>query len=240
MDRRPLTVPEAAELLDVGPQRVHALVRAGELAAERAAGVWLVDADAVVRRSLLNTLGVMTASARPWSEPIAWAVMRALDGDDTSIRALDRTSQVRVGERIRDASGERLLAAVRNRGTLVRVSVHPTRLDALRELVVPSGVVGAGVHGLGMSGEDLVDGYVEASVLDRARTTLGVRESSTGAHILRVVADARVLSGLDVAPRLAVAADLIDHAVSGGVVDGRVVSAIRTLLGRIRPAESAR
>jgi hypothetical protein len=53
-----------------------------------------------------------------------------------------------------------------------------------------------------------------------------------------VVDDERVLHGLEVAPRLAVAADLLDHAVDDGVVEGRVVSAVRALLEAVSSTAS--
>jgi hypothetical protein len=54
-----------------------------------------------------------------------------------------------------------------------------------------------------------------------------------------VVDDARLLGGLEVAPRLAVAADLLDHAVEDGVVEGRVVSTVEALLAAVRTSSSS-
>lgn len=56
---------EAAERLGVLPQRVRALAQAGELAAVRAEGIWLIDADSLARRGLLSELGATASSARP-------------------------------------------------------------------------------------------------------------------------------------------------------------------------------
>jgi excisionase family DNA binding protein len=239
MATRPITIPEAAERLGVVPQRVRALAQGGELEAVRAGGVWLIDVDSLARRVLLGELGVAASSARPWSQPIAWSAMRALDGDDVLLAGLDRKARYRLRRRLNDPDPARLLAAVRNRARSIRVSVHPSRTAGLRELVVPSGVTGAGIHGFGLTGDDAVDGYVSADVLAGARDALRVRESDTGGHLLRVVDDERVLQGLEVAPRLAVAADLLDHAVDHGVVEGRVVSAVRALLEAVASSASA-
>jgi len=233
MRPRPLTVPEAAERLDVAPERVRALIHAGALPAERARGVWLVDADAVARRELLQQLGVSAASVRPWSAALAWAAMRALDGDTAALDALDRKARHRLHARLDTASPARLLSAVRNRATLLRVSVHHSRVDRLRALVVPSGMTGAGLHGRGLSGDTSVDGYLTAETLAHARDSLEVRESPTGAHLLRVVAAHGHLDDPRAAPRLAVAADLVDHAVQDGAVDGRVTAVIRGLLADV-------
>jgi len=95
---------------------------------------------------------------------------------------------------------------------------------------VPSGIAGAGIHGFGLTGDPAVDGYLSEGALADARSALRIRDADTGAHLLRVVDDARFLAGLQVAPRLAVAADLLDHAVEDGRADGRVVSTVRALL----------
>ena len=239
MSDRPLTTSEAAERLGVTPQRVRALAQAGELAARRAGGVWLIDADSLAQRVLLGELGVAASAARPWSQGIAWAAMRALDDDEVLISGLDRKSRYRVRRRLDDADQARWLAAVRNRARVVRASVHPSRAVRLRGYVVPSGITAAGLHGFGLTGDDAVDGYLSAHALADARAALRVRDSGSGAHLLRVVDDERFLEGLEVAPRLAVAADLLDHAVEGGDADRRVVSTVRALLGAIRTSSSS-
>jgi excisionase family DNA binding protein len=239
MPARPLTIREAAERLGVTPQRVRALARAGELAAVRAEGIWLIDADSLAQRMLLAELGVSASSARPWSQRIAWAAMRALDDDEALLSDLERKSRYRLRRRLDDVDPARLLSAVRNRARTVRASVHPSRVARLRDLVVPSAITGAGIHGFGLTGDDAVDGYLSADAFADARDTLRLRDSEDGAHRLRVVDDERVLEGLDVAPRLAVAADLLDHAIEAGDVDRRVVGAVRALLGGLTSSSSA-
>lgn len=239
MPARPATIPEAAERLGVTPQRVRALAQAGKLEAIRAEGVWLIGADSLAQRALLAELGVAASSVRPWSQPVVWAAMRALDGDEALLSDLDRKARYRLRRRLLDPDPARLLSAVRNRARVVRASVHPSRAPRLRDLVVPSGITGAGIHGFGLTGDDAVDGYLSADALTDARRALRVRDSDTGAHLLRVVDDEGFLQGLQVAPRLAVAADLLDHAVEDGVVEGRVVSTVRGLLGAIRTSSSS-
>lgn len=235
MPARLRTVSEAAERLGVVPQRVRELAQAGDLAAVRAEGVWLIEADSLAKRVLLAELGVAGSSGRPWSQPIAWAAMRMLDDDDALLSHLDRKARYRLRRRLDDPDPGPLLSAVRNRARVIRVSVHPSRIARLRDLVVPSGITGAGEHGFGLTGDDTVDGYLFAGALADARDLLRVRDSDTGAHLLRVVDDERMLQGLKVAPRLAVAADLLDHAVDSGAIDGRVTSTVRALLGTISP-----
>jgi hypothetical protein len=239
MSDRLVTIPEAAERLGVSAQRVRALVQASELVAVRAEGIWLIDADSLAKRRLLAELGVAAASARPWSQPITWAAMRALDDDEALLSQLDRKARYRLRRRLDNPDPAQLLSAVRNRARVVRASVHPSRAVGLRDLVVPSGITGTGIHGLGLTGDDAVDGYLSREALANARGALRVRDSDTGAHLLRVVDDERLLEGLEVAPRLAVAADLLDHAVRGGAVDGRVVATVRALLRAVSSLPSS-
>lgn len=239
MSPRVATVSEAAERLGVLPQRVRALAQAGELGAVRAGGIWLIDADSLAKRELMAGLGVTAASTRPWSRSMAWAAMRFLDDDAALLSHLDRKGRYRLRQRLREPDPARLLSAVRNRARVLRVSVHPSRAARLRRLVVPSGVTGAGMHGVGLTGDDAVDGYLSADALAVARDALQVRDSATGVHLLRLVDDGQLLEDLGVAPRLAVAADLLDHAVKNGAVDGRVVSALRALLAEVTSSPSA-
>lgn len=95
------------------------------------------------------------------------------------------------------------------------------------------------MHGFGLTGDDAVDGYLSADALADARSALRARNSDTGGHLLRVVDDERLLEGLEVAPRLAVAADMLDHAVENGTVDGRVVSTAEALLGVVSSSSSS-
>jgi hypothetical protein len=165
--------------------------------------------------------------------------MRVLDDDDALLSRMDRKARYRLRRRLDDPHPAQLLSAVRNRARMVPVSVHPSRAARLRDLVVPSGIHGAGIHGFGLTGDDTVDGYLSADALARAYDALRIRDSDTGAHLLRVVDDAGSLVGLEVAPRLAVAADLLDHAVEGGAVDERVASTVRALLGEFSASRSS-
>lgn len=99
---------------------------------------------------LFFELGLTESSARPWSAANAWAVMRALDGDESLLTALSTWDRSRVRQRLIEPDPVQILGAVRNRAaTTVRVSVHPTRVERLRELVVPSGITGPGRTGSG-------------------------------------------------------------------------------------------
>lgn len=231
-----MTVSAAAERLGLSQQRVRALAQRGELEGIRTSGGWLIDVDAVSRRLLLVQLGLADLSARPWSEGNAWAVMRALDGDESLLPVLSTWDRSRVRQRLIEPDPAGLLAAVRNRARTLRVSVHPTRVGRLRELVVPSGIAAAGTHGFGLTGDSDIDGYLSADALADARRTARVRDSATGAHLLRVVEDGRLIHGLSVAPRLAVAADLLDHAIDDSTVDGRVTATVRALLAEMTSA----
>lgn len=175
------------------------------------------------------------ARGRPWSQQRAWAVMRLLDGDDRVVSLLSASVRSRMRGSVRSADPQRLLSAVRNRAEVKRVVVHRSAVEDLRDRLVPSGIEAAGVHGHGLTGVSPVDGYIDAGGFELLRRDLGVIADPSGDHILRVVNDAVVLDGLSVAPRLAVAADLLDHVIddAAGGVDGRVVAAAKALLSEV-------
>lgn len=229
-----VTTAQVAEQLGVSRQRVLHLCQSGDLDAVHTGGVWLIDSDSVHRRELLRRLGALDAARRPWSTSNAWAMMRVLDGDDQLVASLASWDRSRLRNRLaRGVDRGEILAAVANRAHLVRVSVHPSRVAVLRQAVLPSGITGAGHHGHGLTGDRAVDGYLTPAALDEVRRSLRVRDSATGEHLLRVVAAPAVIAGLKVAPRLAVAADLLDHAVSDSSIDGRVVGIIERLLAQV-------
>lgn len=234
MNEEWVTTAAAAERLGVSEDWVGVLARRGVLPAVRASGIWLVDAEALHQRVLFTDLVGHSPRGRPWSQLTVWAAMRWLDGDGSLMDALAPSVRSRLRRRLDAGDPGALLAAVRNRAEVVRVSVHRSRVEALREMVVTSGVAGAAVHGVGLTGAEPVDGYLLRSDLVAVQERVRARRSDDGAHRLRVVDDADALEGLTVAPRLAVAADLLDHAVDRrGSVDGRVVSSLRDLLSEV-------
>ena len=54
---RPLTVPEAAEILDYHPGHLSRLLRAGKVKGERVGGRWMIDRQEVERIKALQGPG---------------------------------------------------------------------------------------------------------------------------------------------------------------------------------------
>jgi len=92
--------------------------------------------------------------------------------DEALLSQLDRKARHRLRQRLDEPDPAELLAAVRNRARVVRVSIHPSRAARLGDRVVPSAITGAGVHGFGLTGENAVDGYLSADALADARDAL--------------------------------------------------------------------
>lgn len=68
-----LSVPDAANQLNVSPQRVRAMLRGGVLRGEQLGGRWLVDAAS------LNAAG--KPPGRPFSERVAWGLINVVEGN---------------------------------------------------------------------------------------------------------------------------------------------------------------
>lgn len=143
-------------------------------------------------------LDVTAASARPWSQPIAWVALRTLD-DEGLLSRLDREARYRLRQRLFEPDPAQLLATAPHR-LRARINLHPSSATRRRDRVVPSAITGAGAHGFGLTRDDAVDGYLSADTLADARAELRVRDSSTGAHLLRVVDDRRVLGETGFSP----------------------------------------
>lgn len=228
-----LSAADAADYLRLSPRRVREMCAAGDLAAYRVGGVWVVPRSEVWRERVRAEFSPHSRG-RPWSQARAWAVMRLLDGDDRAVSLLSAPVRSRMRGSPQSSGPKRLLAAVRDRAEPVPVAVHRSAVEELRGRVVTSGIQAAGIHGHGLTGAAAIDGYIDAAGFERLHE-LGVRPDDAGGHIFRVVDDGAVLEGLSVAPRLAVAADLLDHVIdpATGAPDGRVVGVAKALLEEV-------
>jgi excisionase family DNA binding protein len=202
-----LTVAEAAERLDVTPDRVRRLVRAGELPATRFGRALMVPADAVdLRRSRGSGEG------RRLEPASAWAVLYMAAG--LPVPWVDRRNRWRLARylathRIGDIR-DRLVARGRPRAYRAHTSV----LAALRAdpALMLTGVTGASEARLGLvGGGGEVDAYVDADALDGVIRRHHLRPSREPNVTLRVVPSfTQAWPPARVAPLPAIALDLLD------------------------------
>ena len=212
-----LTVREAAAHLQVHQSRVRGLLRAGTLAGRRVGHLWVIDLDELDRhRDLVRGGG----TSRAMSPRVAWAAGALVDGQPTPW--LTSSERARLAARLRAHNGEvrpfqRWLGRRQLDVTRYRVADADVGPFLAEAGVVATGVSAAAAYRLGLGAVNEAEAYVTAAVAERLVDTYVLVASDRGNLTLRTVAgswhvDTRVEStGLDVAPRLMVAVDLLDR-----------------------------
>ena len=203
-----LTAAEAADRLGMSERAVTQLASSGALEAVKRGNAWWIDADAVARRERERR-----AAGRPLSPAVAWAVI-LLASDDPRWMALGRHGHQprRAREWLR--SHELADGAFRLAGRARREAfdVHPSELARLvaRPDVMRTGISAAaeiGLHG----GQGEVELYAPE---DRHRmiTVEHGLNAGKGSVLMRWVSVEiwQHVKG-DVAPRVAVLLDLLEH-----------------------------
>jgi hypothetical protein len=200
-------VSDAAHHLGVSEQRVRAMISAGLVEAEKAAGVWWIPAASLARLASSPRQGgrplsaasawalLLLASSEPaeWASPkVRWRVAGALK-EHGLVGAFGKLSR-RAKRRAYEAHGAEL-----------------RRLAASDDLML-GGVSAAGVHQLGLQGGDEAEAYVAASMAEKIAKRHGLAAGSEPNVVLRAVPDdVWTLVRRPVAPIAAVLADLAEH-----------------------------
>lgn len=142
-DRQVLGVHEAADFLGVSMERVRQLIHAGQLAARRSPGGWLIPVDAVTERSKNVYSGRPSGPRTAWTAIVLLAAATAQTVQrlsDHAVTVADLVPDRRLRHRVLrllaslpdpvDDAGQwrRLLSA---RGQVRRLWVHPGLLDSL-------------------------------------------------------------------------------------------------------------
>jgi hypothetical protein len=129
-----MDVKAAAAHLGLSPQRVRQLIRDGVLPAERLAGRWVLDREAVRRAAERRTPG------RPLSPRMAWGLVSLIEtGDAPEMSAAERSrwrSRLRLGLPLAE-----LARRCRARNRVQRFRAHPGVLHIAAEF---PGAVGTG------------------------------------------------------------------------------------------------
>lgn len=220
-----MSVDEAAQRLDVIPQRVRALIAQGRLPAQRVGGRYVLDRAAVDRFARAPRL-----RGRPLNAANAWALLALLARlpDEQSLSERPARSVGRI-QALVGQGHESVLAALRSSES--RAAVHKWRVlqgdvDALLEdsELVKSGL-SANARGISVRyqpARDGVDAYLSGSHLRVLERKLHPIVDSPEANVLlRVPHGSDWILDEPVAPLSVVAADLLDHE------DGRVARAGR-------------
>jgi hypothetical protein len=198
---RELTTDEARTRLDVSPQHVRGLLRAGKLEGRQlSSGAWLVDEDSLERRIALSV-----GRGRGWSALSSWALLAELSGEAGLVAVSERT-RARVRERIRMYDAEEIARRVASRTNITRYDADDQDFKAGSEMV-PTGQLALDVLDtrLTFRGTTL-EGYVNAASMGsfvRSNMLIPDREGS-----IVIYEDPGYLAGREKAPPAVVAADL--------------------------------
>ena len=191
---------EAARVLGISPRRVRALAAAGELPAERIGRSWVIELDGASPRR---------PSGRRLSPRSAWGALGL--GRDRLSRSEQRRARDRQAE-LRKLPPARLAA----RAEVFRFSAHPSALARLEqdERLLLSGVSAAHEHGADIVAVNEVEAYVRAKDLEDVRAEYALQPPERGLRTNVVLRAPRpdwpFPESIRFAPRLVVAADLID------------------------------
>jgi len=221
----PLSIPEAAELLQLSPGRVHALVAAGRMPAMKVGGRWLVERSEVERRWRAERL-----RGRPFAPHNAWALLCLASGE--SVEALDPSVRSRLRKALAIEGLEQLAPRLVRRGDSRHFAAHRGEIPYLLEdpRFVASGASAAAAHGIDLIPGQEADGYVRADTEQEFVADHALEPAASGANVrLRIVPDSawRFLAEARVAPSAAVILDLAEEADPRSSAAGR--EALRAL-----------
>ena len=205
-----LTTAEAAEQLGVSTHEIRRLITTGDLTAQAAGRVWLVDEDSVRQRARSRV-----RRGRALAPATAWAAL--LEASGTRAAWLDDATRSRLRSWLRRHDPETIAAACRHRADRHDLRLLPAYRD---ELLATPGVVAGGVTAAVDAGADLVtmsdaltEVYCSSRTFDRLSRRYGLAAVGTPNLVVRIPQhDVRAVLRTDGLPRAAVAVDLIDAA----------------------------
>jgi hypothetical protein len=196
-----VTTDEARQRLDVSPQHVRGLLRAGKLDGRQlSSGAWLVDEDSLERRIALNV-----GRGRNWSAFSSWALLAELSDEPDLVQVSERT-RARVRERIRLCSAEEIARRVAGRTKVTRYDADDPSFWPGADFI-PTGQLALDELDTDLSSQQKVfEGYVNAAAKAqflRSHMLIPDREGN-----VELYEDPGFLAGREHAPRAVIAADL--------------------------------
>lgn len=205
----PITVPEAARVLGLSPDRVRALAVHGQLPASKIGDRWLIERAAVEARQRLDA-----QPGRPFAPPNAWALLLLASGEDVS--GIDPSVRSRLRRALALEGLEKLGPRLIRRAASHFFSAHPGELSYLLKdpALVRSGISAAGEYGFGLISAQEADGYLPESALKKFAASHALSPAGLDGNVrLRLVPEKawRLLASAPIAPIAAVALDLAEE-----------------------------
>lgn len=205
----PISISEAAQVLELSPARVRAMASGGQLSASKIADRWLVERASVEQRKRRGAHG-----GRRFAPRNAWALLMLASGEE--VEGIDPS----VRSRLRRALALEGLAGLAPRlSRRAEVSLYRAHPGEIRHLIkdpvlMRSGISAAASHDVGLVSGSEADGYLPEAELRRFIKEHALSPAGFDGNVcLRVVPDDvwAILIGLSVAPEAAVALDLAEE-----------------------------
>jgi hypothetical protein len=201
-------VSDAARYLGVSEQRVRAMISAGVIEAEKAAGAWWIPAMVLAKLEASYRQG-----GRPLGPAGAWTLLLLASGEPVewaSPKVRWRMTQALKGLGLAGAFGNKL-------GRRAERRAYEGHGAELRRLVdsddlMLGGVSAAGIYRLGLQGGDEVEAYAAASAVEKvAKRHVLVAGGEPNVVLRAVPDDVWACVRRPVAPIAVVLADLAEH-----------------------------
>jgi hypothetical protein len=230
----PVSLSQAAKVLDLSPARVRAMAAHGQLSAAKLGDRWFVERAAVEQRRRNGSPEGRRFSPRNALALLLLASDEEVGGIDPSVRSRLKRALIREGL-------EKLAPRLAHRAEVLSFRAHPGEIShLLRDSgFVRSGISAAGDQGFGLVSGREADGYLQAGksggfVARHALEPAGIE----GNIRLRLVPQEawHLLEDRQVAPKAAVALDLAEESDPRSARAGR--KALRDLDRRWRDRRS--
>lgn len=202
-----IPVSHAARRLGVSEQRVRAMISAGVIEAEKAAGAWWIPAMSLAKLEVAHRQG-----GRPFSPAGAWALLLLASGEPVEWappKVRWRTAGTLKEQGLVGVFGNKLGRRAERRA----YEGHSAELRHLagNDNLMLGGVSAASFYRLGLQGGNEVEAYAAASAVEEITRRHGLSADGEPNVLLRAVPDdVWALIRRPVAPIAAVLADLVE------------------------------
>lgn len=205
----PISISEAAHVLELSPARVRAMASRGQLSASKIADRWLVERESVEQRKRRGA-----HEGRRFAPQNAWALLML--ASDEAVEEIDPGVRSRLRRALALEGLEALAPRLDRRADVSLYRAHPGEIRHLIDdpALMRSGISAAGSHEIGLVSGREADGYLPEAELSRFIKEHALSPAGHDGNVrLRVVPDAAWggLKGRPVAPEAAVALDLMEE-----------------------------
>ncbi len=223
-----ISTAEAARILNVTSDEVRRLLRAGSIIGRQLSGVWLVDADDIHRRRLLDA-----SPGRVWTPSVALSAVLLLAGRTDTGLSDSETSRLRRA--LREGTSADVIRRSRQLVTVERWRVPAA---GTRWLLSERGVFTTGESAIHRISDDLIDTPTTPKTNPVVHVGLGTTDETrirAGARARNATVSANVIAHLVPAPHSDALADENVQAVLTALVlatnpDARLRHAAETYL----------